>query len=135
MKALRAYRKYIAIFVPLVLAAIAGHVCLRDPEVAEGPIGSLIARVHGTFNTFEAVFWVVVGPAFLWKSRSLSRHVRPPAIVAGCTFIVFAGSDVAELSTGTWYSPWWLFVWNAVCVVTLVSCLVWYLALRRESPD
>ena len=87
---------------------------------------------HKVFNLVEGVIWIAIGIALIWKSRSLER-ARSPAILAGVTFILFAVSDFIEIRTGSWYQPAWLLLWNVTCVASLVSCLIWYLALRRKQ--
>ena len=84
------------------------------------------------FNLVEGLMWIGIGVVLLWKSRSCER-ARSPTILAGVTFILFGVSDFIEIRTGSWYQPVWLLIWNVACVASLVSCLVWYLALRRRQ--
>ncbi len=84
------------------------------------------------FNLVEGLIWVCVGLVLLWRSRSC-EPARSPTILAGATFILFGVSDFIEIRTGSWYQPVWLFIWNVACVASLVSCLVWYLSLRRKQ--
>ncbi len=97
---------------------------------AERP--ALETTTHKTFNLVEAFIWIGIGIVLLWKSRSFER-VRSPAILAGVTFILFGVSDFIEIRTGSWIEPLWLLIWNVCCVASLVSCLVWYVALRRKQ--
>ena len=90
------------------------------------------ATAHKVFNLVEGVIWIAIGIALIWKSRSLER-ARSPAILAGVTFILFAVSDFIEIRTGSWYQPAWLLLWNVTCVASLVSSLIWYLAVRRKQ--
>ena len=87
---------------------------------------------HKTFNLVEAFIWIGIGIVLLWKSRSFER-VRSPAILAGVTFILFGVSDFIEIRTGSWFEPVWLLSWNVACVASLVSCLIWYWAIRRKQ--
>ena len=86
-------------------------------------------------NYIEAGFWIVIGVAFLARSRRL----RPPyfalAIAAGVTFVLFGCSDVVEAQTGAWWRPWWLLVWKGACLVALTYCYLRYRLLRTPSSD
>lgn len=90
------------------------------------------AKVHRVFNLVEGVLWVGIGIVLLWRSRS-PQGVRFPIIVAGVTFILFGISDFIEIRTGSWFEPPWLLLWKVGCVVSLVSCLIWYLVDRRKE--
>ena len=90
------------------------------------------ARAHKVFNLVEGLMWIGMGTILLWKSCS-SERARNPIILAGVTFILFGLSDFVEIQTGSWFEPVWLLIWNVACVVSLVSCLVWYLALGRKQ--
>lgn len=81
------------------------------------------------FNLFEVYLWSIMGIGFL-----IAAMVKPTnrwsAVAAGIMLILFAVSDWIELSTGAWWKPWWLFVWKAICVVSLVGLL--YQAYQRQ---
>lgn len=72
------------------------------------------------FNLFEVYLWSIMGVGFLasaiWKPAN-----RWASIATGIMLILFGISDWIELSTGAWWKPWWLFVWKAVCVISLVG--------------
>lgn len=72
-----------------------------------------------TFNLVEVFLWSTIGIVFLVKSRKAKWRSR--TILIGILFIAFGMSDAVELQTGAWWRPWWLFVWNAICVVSLTA--------------
>lgn len=72
------------------------------------------------FNLFEVYLWSIMGIGFL-ISAAVKPTNRWSAIAAGITLILFGVSDWIELSTGAWWKPWWLFVWKAICVVSLLG--------------
>lgn len=89
----------------------------------------------GWFNAAEALVWFAYGALLLaaWIAGQAAGHERT-AVVAGLAFLAFGGSDLVEIRTGTWWSPWWLLVWKAACVVVLVGCFLRYRAERADSP-
>ena len=57
---------------------------------------------------------------------------RRLALVAGVALVLFGLSDLVEIRTGSWLRPWWLFVWKAVCLGTLVGAYVGYVGYVRR---
>lgn len=74
-----------------------------------------------TANRVEGVFWC--GVAGVVGVATLRGRVRPrwQGVAAVLLLIAFGASDWVEATTGAWYRPWWLFVWKALCVVTLAA--------------
>ncbi len=87
-----------------------------------------------TFNLAEGLFWIGIGLALLWRSRSLENLVHP-ALFAGVIFLLFAVSDFIEMRTGSWFEPTWLMIWNLACVLTLIACFFWYRRLAHRRCD
>jgi hypothetical protein len=90
------------------------------------------ATMHFWFNACEAAFWVVVGAVVIVRSRAAPSRVRRVGLIAGLAFFAFAGTDLVELRTGAWYRPWWLLVYNALCITTLAACYGAYLPARKS---
>ena len=90
---------------------------------------------HVLFNYGEAAVWVIVGLCLLWRSRKEHSVARILGRVASLAFLAFGVSDLIETRTGTWYEPWWLFVWKAACVVILLSCLCVYARHTRRRAN
>lgn len=84
-----------------------------------------------TFNLFEVFLWAVIGLGFL-VAACVHPGRRISTVIAGITFLLFGLSDWVELSTGAWWRPWWLFVWKAACVITLLGLGVSYYR-QKES--
>jgi hypothetical protein len=83
----------------------------------------LLAR----FNMVEALIWASFGLILLVAGlRRAAGHTLGSR--AGVLFLFLAASDVAEMSTGAWFRPWWLALWKATCVFLL---LVTYWQYRR----
>ena len=83
----------------------------------------LILEYTVAYNAFEVVLWFLIGMECLRRGISGEAR-RTPAFVASIAFVLFALSDAVEIMTGAWWEPWWLFVWKAVCVVTLLALLL-----------
>jgi hypothetical protein len=75
------------------------------------------------FNYGEAVLWFVLGVVVLIAARRQSAAVRRNAWIAFVAFLAFGVSDLIEVRTGAWWTPWWLFVLKAACVLVLAGCL------------
>jgi len=86
------------------------------------------------FNAGEAALWLVVAVACAVNSRRAVGARRPLALIAAIAFALFAGSDLVEISTGAWWSPWWLLAWKTACVAMLLGCgVAWWRSRRRQS--
>lgn len=79
------------------------------------------------FNLGEAFLWFGFAIAFLLRyvrgpDRKMKRLLRTLAI----TFAAFGISDVIEIQTGAWWTPWWLFLLKTVCLMIFIYCFaVW----------
>ena len=74
-------------------------------------------------NYCEASLWFVLGVVVMFAARKQSAAVRRNAWVAFAAFIAFGISDLIEVRTGAWWTPWWLLVLKAACVLVLAHCL------------
>lgn len=83
-------------------------------------------------NWIEVFLWSIAGIAVLASARRCGSDRRALAITAGIAFLLFAGSDYVELSTGAWWKPPWLLAWKAACVAALLWCLVRYARLKKR---
>lgn len=90
-----------------------------------------------SLNYIEAVFWAIVGLAFLIRSLSRTNRQRLQSLIAAGAFILFGASDVVEAQTGAWWRPWWLLAWKAACLVVLACLLTGHVRRRRilREPD
>jgi len=77
--------------------------------------------MEDSFNALEAVFWMALAFVFMAKSRSAHPQRRPFRITA-MLLGLFAITDIVEIRTGAWWSPWWLLLWKALCVLGLLGC-------------
>jgi hypothetical protein len=86
--------------------------------------------VEALFNYCEAVLWFVLGGVVVIAARKQSAAVRRNAWIAFAAFLAFGVSDLIEVRTGAWWTPWWLFVLKAACVLVLAGCLFRHLKLN-----
>jgi len=77
-------------------------------------------------NLIEACVWFVLAAALFVHALRADKRVRPTLFLIVVTLAVFGGSDLVEAHTGAWWRPWWLFVWKAACVLTLLFGFVRY---------
>jgi hypothetical protein len=88
--------------------------------------------VDAIFNYCEAVLWFVLGVVVVIAARRQSAAVRRNAWTAFGAFLAFGVSDLIEVRTGAWWTPWWLFVLKAACVLVLAGCLFRHLKLKAS---
>jgi hypothetical protein len=82
------------------------------------------------FNYCEAVLWFVLGVVVMIAARRQSAVVRRNAWITCAAFLAFGVTDLIEVRTGAWWTPWWLFALKAVCVLVLAGCLFRHLKLK-----
>lgn len=83
-------------------------------------------------NFIEAGLWFLLSVvlfAYTWRRE---KQFRPALRVLALTLAVFGGSDLVEAHTGAWWTPWWLFVWKALCVLVMLLCFVRYYRLAKR---
>ena len=85
---------------------------------------------HGWFNAVEAAFWIAMGGVLAFRTRSMPARFRRLSGVAAIALICFGITDVIEVFTGAWYEPVALLAFNAICLATLLGCLLRYRAIR-----
>lgn len=94
-------------------------------------LADLLRELPRLFDYTEVVLWPVMGLALLVAGRRRRGVVRRDFWAAGLVLLAFGASDYAEADTGNeWWTPWWLFLWKAGCVLALAGVLV--SAWRRE---
>lgn len=88
--------------------------------------------IEAIFNYCEAGLWFVLSVIIVVAARRQAAAVRRNAWVAFAAFVAFGISDLIEVLTGAWWTPWWLFVLKTVCVLVLAMCLVRHLKLKAN---
>jgi hypothetical protein len=90
--------------------------------------------IEAIFNYCEAGLWFVLGVVVVIAARKQPSAVRRNAWVASAAFVVFGVSDLIEVRTGAWWTPWWLFVLKATCVLALAGCLWRHVRGMKPRP-
>jgi hypothetical protein len=83
------------------------------------------------FNTFEAGLWTLFAVVTALIGHRVRGLTRPVQILLVLLFLAFGASDVAELSTGAWWRPWWLLLWKAACLAGFLGCALAVCRNRR----
>ncbi|MEG4584906.1 hypothetical protein QUA54_06605 [Microcoleus sp. MOSTC5] len=91
----------------------------------------LLEQIYVNGNYIEAFLWFSFGMGFALNAGKTSGKIRNHRLITTLIFFLFGGSDIVEVQTGAWWSPWWLFVWKASCVVSMVILFWVYL---RDRP-
>ena len=91
----------------------------------------LLEQIYVNGNYLEALIWFLFAIGFAVNAGKTSGRTRINRLITTLIFLLFGGSDVVEVQTGAWWSPWWLFVWKASCVLSMVILLWVYL---RDRP-
>ncbi|MEO2025461.1 MAG: hypothetical protein ABGZ23_06210 [Fuerstiella sp.] len=86
------------------------------------------------FNAFETLLWTCIA-VVLFVTAARDQKIRRRSTLAALTFLIFAGSEIMEMQTGAWWRPWWLLVWKAACVVTLIAVAVHHCRCEHASRD
>ena len=90
----------------------------------------LLEQIYVNGNYLEAFLWFCFAIGFAVNAGKTSGKTRINRLITTLFFLLFGGSDIVEVQTGAWWSPWWLFVWKASCVVSMVILFWVYLRDR-----
>ena len=73
------------------------------------------------FNFLESIIWFYVS-FFVYKQSKLDKYIDIKSLQQRMSlfFIIFAITDLIEISTGAWYSPWWLCLIKVACALFLI---------------
>jgi hypothetical protein len=91
----------------------------------------LLEQIYVNGNYIEALIWFMFGIGFAVNAGKTSGRTRINRLITTLIFLLFGGSDIVEVQTGAWWSPWWLFVWKASCILSMVILFWVYL---RDRP-
>ena len=91
----------------------------------------LLEQIYVNGNYFEALIWFLFAIGFAVNAGKTSGKTRINRLITTLIFLLFGGSDIVEVQTGAWWSPWWLFVWKASCLLSMVILFWVYL---RDRP-
>ena len=91
----------------------------------------LLEQIYVNGNYLEAFIWFCLAIGFAVNAGKKSGKTRINRLITTLIFLLFGGSDIVEVQTGAWWSPWWLFVWKASCVLSMVILFWVYL---RDRP-
>ena len=91
----------------------------------------LLEQIYVNGNYLEALIWFLFAIGFAVNAGNTSGITRINRLITTLIFLLFGGSDIVEVQTGAWWSPWWLFVWKASCVLSMVILFWVYL---RDRP-
>lgn len=86
-------------------------------------------------NLIEAGVWIVLSVVLFVHAVRSEKRLRPTLFVLVFMLAIFGVSDLVEARTGAWWKPWWLFVWKAVCVITLLSGFLRYYQIQKSKPQ
>ena len=90
----------------------------------------LLEQIYVNGNYVEAFLWFCFAIGFAVNAGKTSGKTRINRLITTLFFWLFGGSDIVEVQTGAWWSPWWLFVWKASCVLSMVILFWVYLRDR-----
>ena len=91
----------------------------------------LLEQIYVNGNYIEALIWFLFAIGFAVNAGKTSGKTRINRLITTLIFLFFGGSDIVEVQTGAWWSPWWLFVWKASCVLSMAILFWVYL---RDRP-
>ena len=91
----------------------------------------LLEQIYVNGNYIEALIWFMFAIVFAVNAGKTSGRTRINRLITTLIFLLFGGSDIVEVQTGAWWSPWWLFVWKVSCGLSMMILFWLYL---RDRP-
>src|SRR5687767_10733596 len=87
-------------------------------RVMRGPL----TEAAQTYNTIEIGIWCTIATVVAVVALRRSGAARRDGLIASVVLFLFGLSDYAEIRTGgEWWTPWWLLLWKASCVIALLA--------------
>ena len=86
------------------------------------------------FNYCEAGLWFIIAATLWARAGRLPGPSRKLGRISGVAFFFFGISDLVEAQTGAWWTPWWLFVLKAACVLVFSAC-GWKYWRRKKGEE
>jgi hypothetical protein len=86
-------------------------------------------------NIIEGCFWFLVSLVFFVPALRPKEGHRWFCLSGGALFVIFGLSDMYESTTGAWWKPWWLILWNVGCVGGMVLLFFWYKRIMGSWRD
>ena len=69
------------------------------------------------FNFIEAILWIGIGLGLLCVCfEKREKNI----LITAFLFLLFGVSDIVEIYTGAWWSPWWLLTWKILNGIALL---------------
>ncbi|MEG4168330.1 MULTISPECIES: hypothetical protein [unclassified Microcoleus] len=93
----------------------------------------LLEEIYVKGNYIEAFIWLCFAVGFALDAVNTSGKTRIHRLITTLIFLFFGGSDIVEVQTGAWWSPWWLFVWKVSCGLSMMLLFWVYLRDRTLS--
>jgi hypothetical protein len=81
-------------------------------------------------NYGEAGLWFLLGMYCLVASLR-NDESRTFLLISGISLVAFGASDICEVQTGAWWTPWWLLLWKCACVLMVSGAVVGLFRIRR----
>ena len=91
----------------------------------------LLEEIYVKGNYIEAFIWFCFAVGFALDAVKTSGKTRIHRLITTLIFFLFGCSDIVEVQTGAWWSPWWLFVWKVSCGLSMMLLFWVYL---RDRP-
>mgnify|MGYP001227440322 CR=1 FL=1 len=91
--------------------------------------------LHADGNRIECLIWALIALIFLFRTFSFTDYRRSLCYTCAAAFFLFGLSDLVEVRTGAWYTPWWLLVWKIACAVVFITCFMVYLKRRKKVRE
>ncbi|MGB7710375.1 MAG: hypothetical protein WBL95_12735 [Microcoleus sp.] len=93
----------------------------------------LLEDIYVKGNYIEAFIWFCFAVGFALDALKTSGKTIIHRLITSLIFFLFGCSDIVEVQTGAWWSPWWLFVWKVSCGLSMMLLFWVYLRDRALS--
>lgn len=125
----------VLIFVPLYFALQGLKYLIITMAFAYRGVIDPRAPFERTFNSFEALMWLGLGLLLTFVARKKEYALYKTHFFAvAILFAVFGASDIVEVYSGAWWSPWWLLIWKTLNAISLLTLMIWLVRKIKTSP-
>lgn len=81
------------------------------------------------------VIWACAGVLVLIQERCRHNRWRPARLAAAAAMMLLSLSSIVQMKTQTLWWPWWLFLWNWCCVLTILVAADAELRMERRHKE
>ncbi|TLD69800.1 hypothetical protein FEM03_15870 [Phragmitibacter flavus] len=86
------------------------------------------------FNFSEAALWIAISAVLFWRWFRSPKNQRPFSLSLPLAFFAFGISDLIEIRSGAWWTPWWLLLLKTLCVIVFLHQALQHQRRQKRKP-